>query len=146
MDSAFETDVSVEWIILADAAEVVNGKLYLLGGGWDTLVVNSGFPVARPIGMAIAFRVPWASTNQRQRATVEVTDEDATARLTTIQMQFEMGRPAGIAYGQPQRFQMAATVPLTFPKEGSYTLTVLLDGEPVRHASFRVLRSHRPEA
>lgn len=138
MDGVLDAHTSVEWIILADAAEVVNGKLYLLGGGWDTLVMHTGFPASRSCGLAIAFRIPWASTNQRQHATVEITDEDAANKLVTLAMQFEVGRPAGIPHGQPQRVQLAANVPLTFPQAGSYTITVLLDGEPVRHTSFRV--------
>jgi hypothetical protein len=146
MDCGLDTRISVEWIILADAAEVVNGKLYLLGGGWDTLVVTTGFPVTRQCGLAVGFRVPWAATNQRQRAVVEITDEDATAKVATLQTQFEVGRPAGIPHGQSQRFQMAATVPLTFQRDGIYTITVLLDGEPVRYTTFRVARSGRAEA
>ncbi len=51
-------DVTVEWLILADAAEVVAGKLYLMGGGWTVLTVSTSFPHRRNIGVAAAFRIP----------------------------------------------------------------------------------------
>ena len=34
--------MEVEWLILADSAQVIGNKLYLLGGGWDQLAVNTG--------------------------------------------------------------------------------------------------------
>jgi len=36
--------MEVEWLILADAAQVVGNKLYLMGGGWDKLTINNVFP------------------------------------------------------------------------------------------------------
>src|SRR5688500_1930861 len=36
--------MEVEWLILADSAQVIGGKLFLLGGGWDVLTVNTSFP------------------------------------------------------------------------------------------------------
>ena len=31
--------MEVDWLILADSAQVTGGKLYMLGGGWDRLTV-----------------------------------------------------------------------------------------------------------
>ena len=45
-ESAFDSpafEPSVDFAILADAAQAIAGKLFLLGGGWDTLRVG-GFP------------------------------------------------------------------------------------------------------
>ena len=30
----------IEWLILADEAELVNGKLYMMGGGWDRITAQ----------------------------------------------------------------------------------------------------------
>jgi hypothetical protein len=138
MDSEIESGVSVEWIIVADAAEVVNGKLYLLGGGWDTFLVGRDFPVSRTCGLAVAFRVPWAATNQRFVAAIEITDADAKA-LATMNLDFEMGRPPGIEPGQAQRFQMAANLPLTFRQPGTYVVTVRV-AETSRRTTIRVMK------
>jgi len=41
--------MQLDFLILADRAEAVNGKLYLLGGAWDRLGLTSlpGQPTAR---------------------------------------------------------------------------------------------------
>jgi hypothetical protein len=136
---------SVEWVILADAAQVVNGKLYLLGGGWDAVIVPSAFPASQACGIAIAFRVPWNETNQRKHADVEITDEDASATVATMGLQFEVGRPAGITAGQSQRFQIAANVALTFPRPGSYVILVKIDGETKMRTTFNVVQGQTPQ-
>src|SRR5437773_10351851 len=56
--------VSLEWLILADSAQVVGNKLYLAGGGWDLLTINAEFPHDQIIGLAASFGVPWSETNQ----------------------------------------------------------------------------------
>ena len=49
-------------ILLADSAQAINGKLYILGGGWS--IADPG-----PIVMAIAMKieVPWDQANVRHR-------------------------------------------------------------------------------
>ena len=42
----------VEFIILADAVECVNGKLYMIGGGW-TVIRSPSYPATLHIGIAI---------------------------------------------------------------------------------------------
>ena len=92
IDQIIDTRISVEWLILADAAEVTGGKLYLLGGGWDRLTVNSQ-PAKRSFAVALAFRVPWHETNRQHVFQIEMADADGGSALT-VQGQFEVG-PAG---------------------------------------------------
>src|SRR5262249_54509042 len=48
----------VEFFILADYAEAVNGKLYMMGGGWDqSFVKDFSQPVS--FSFAIGIQVPW---------------------------------------------------------------------------------------
>ena len=49
-------------ILLADSAQAINGKLYILGGGWS--IADPG-----PVLMAIAMKieVPWDQANVRHR-------------------------------------------------------------------------------
>ena len=46
-------------MLLADAAEAVGGKLYILGGGWSI----TG-PQPTPSAIAIKIDVPWDQTNK----------------------------------------------------------------------------------
>ena len=58
-------------MLLADAAQAVGGKLYVLGGGWS--VIGPG-----PATMAIAMKidVPWDQTNLRHHWILDLVDED----------------------------------------------------------------------
>ena len=53
----------VDVALLADAVQAVRGKLFILGGGWDTLWVQR-FPARHPslaIGLRLRVPVSWAS-------------------------------------------------------------------------------------
>lgn len=131
--------MEIEWLILSDAAQVVGNKLYLLGGGWDVLTVNSGFPVQRRCAVSIAFRVPWTETNQRHEFGVEITDDDGHRRLAKLNGGFEVGRPPGIRPGQDQRVQTAVDLALRIDNPGQYAVVATIDGEVHRRASFNVV-------
>jgi hypothetical protein len=131
-----------EWLILADGAEVVAGKLYLLGGGWDTLAVNQTFPVTRHLSLAAAFTVPWNETNQRHTVEIEVSTEDGLS-LARIEGQLEVGRPAGIPLGTDQRAQLAASFGLEFKGPGLYSIVARIAGEENARTHFRVVNAAR---
>lgn len=126
--------------MLADAAQIVNGKLYVLGGGWDTLVVSGPFPVNRPCGLAIAFRIPEQGSTQRKTARIQVIDQEGTSTIATSDIQFQSSRPIGDDGVLPQRVQLAAGLNLSFPKAGTYVVTVSVEGVEVGRTRFRVVQ------
>jgi len=128
----------LEWLILADFAQIVANKLYVQGGGWDVLTVNSGFPVQQNIGLAVAFSVPWDATNQRHNVEIEVQTDDGEP-IAKIGGQVEVGRPPGIPPGQAQRFQMAANIGLTLAKPGIYVIVAKIEGEEAGRVHFNVV-------
>jgi len=67
---------AVDFALLADAVQAVQGKLFILGGGWDTLYVSS-FPARHPsLAIALRVRVPWSATGSSMRIAVELQDAD----------------------------------------------------------------------
>lgn len=52
--------VQIEFVILADRAEVVANKLYMMGGAWDRIQVSS-FPTIFPMAVAVRIRLPKAA-------------------------------------------------------------------------------------
>jgi hypothetical protein len=133
--------MNVEWLILADAAEVTGGKLYLLGGGWDTLTINSAFPVVQPMAVAFAIEVPWNETNQKQRVQFEIADQDMNASLAQGEVEFEVGRPPGRPIGQAQRVQFAFKIAIELPHGGVYTVAVRGAALDERRITFNVVPS-----
>ena len=135
--------MEVEWLILADSAQVVGNKLYLLGGGWDRLTVNTGFPTDRRIAVALAVKVSWNETNQKHTFEVEVASEDPTTEepksLMKIAGQFEVGRPAGIPQGQDQRVQLAIDLNLKIEAPGTKVIIARIEGQEMRRIRFAVV-------
>ncbi len=133
--------VDVEFLILADWAQVLGGKLYLQGGGWDTLTVGSAFPHKRNLGIAAGFTVPWAATNQKANIALEVKDDDTQSSLFKLEGQLEAGRPPGIPPGIDQLVLMALNNVAEFESSGSHVIVVTIDGEERRRKAFRVVQA-----
>jgi hypothetical protein len=130
--------MEVEWLILADFAQMVANKLYLQGGGWDKLTVNSGFPVTHQMGMAASFRVPWNETNQENHVEVEVVTDDGDS-IAKISASFTVGRPADIPAGQDQRSQIAGNLALQLPRPGTYTIIARIENQEAARTHFNVV-------
>jgi hypothetical protein len=135
--------VEIEWLILADSAQVVGNKLYLMGGGWDRLNVNKDFPFDQRCAIAVAIKIPWNETNTKHVFEIEVLGEDPATEepksIAKIGGQFEVGRPAGIAAGQEQRIQMAIDMGLRFEGPGIKTVIARVDGNELRRLLFTVI-------
>ena len=135
--------MNVEWFILADSAQVVGGKLYLLGGGWDRLTVNTGFPFDQRCALALSIKVPWNETNQKHSFEVEMISEDKTTEQPKTLMkaggQFEVGRPPGIRQGQEQRFQLAIEMNLRIETPGTKTAITRVEGQEMSRLDFTVI-------
>jgi hypothetical protein len=134
--------MEIEWLILADAAQVVGNKLYLMGGGWDKLTVNNAFPVDQRCALALSLKVSWNETNQKHNFEIEIISEDSETEQPRSLMkaggQFELGRPPGIGPGQDQRFQVALDMNLKIDGPGTKYVVARVEGQEIRRLSFDV--------
>ncbi len=135
-----EEAMAIEWLILADAAEVNGGKLYLLGGGFDRITVSSPLPVRRRIALAVSVNVPWGKTNERHRLTLDFVDEDGN-RQAKVEGHFEVSRPPGAKAGQAQRVQMALQADIEMKKLGANVVIGSIDDEESRRVHYNVVAS-----
>jgi len=119
--------MNVEWLILADAAEVNGGKLYLLGGGWNQLAANK-FPFPHNMAIAVSFKIPWTQTNEKHSFEISIADSDGRS-VAKVPGQFEVGRPVGVPVGQEQRAQIVVNLNWTINQAGGYAVAVRLNGE-----------------
>ena len=121
-------------LLLADSAQEVGGKLYILGGGWS--ITAPGTPSA----IALKFEVPWDRANQRHTIELELMTEDGDAVLVPgpdgepiplrIEGQLEVGRPAGLKPGTPIDAAMAISLgPLPLEPDRRYQWRLSIDGE-----------------
>ncbi|MCY3653010.1 MAG: hypothetical protein OXG89_08315, partial [bacterium] len=80
LERSLDPTPSVEFAMVADAVQAVGGKLYILGGGWELLYVES-FPARHPsIGIGMRLRVPWPYQDSF-RLSVDLMDEDGRSLL-----------------------------------------------------------------
>ena len=135
--------MEIEWLILADSAQVIGNKLYLLGGGWDVLKANKEFSFIQNCALALAVQVPWNNTNEKHNFEIEVFSEDQNTEepktIAKLEGQFEIGRPPGIPRGQSQRIQMAVNMGLKIETAGTKIVEARIDGENPKRITFNVL-------
>ena len=134
--------MEIEWLIIADAAQVVGGKLYLIGGGYDLVTLPNGPPAPHNMAVAVAFTVPWNDTNVKHHFQLEILDGDGN-KIFGSDGQFEVGRAPGILPGQDQRTQLAMNIGWRVEKLGSYEAVArVMNSE--RRFPFRVIASGGP--
>ncbi len=128
----------VEWLILADSAEVLGNKLFLMGGGWDTLTPPS-FPTVHNFAVAAAIRASWEEVEQGGKQDIElVVAPRGGARQTLITAGALLAATATMRRGEPQRAQFAVRISLSFDKPGVHDLILRLNGEDARSVTFYV--------
>lgn len=86
---------TIDSLLLADFAEVVNGKLYLMGGGFTTVALAT-FDQPHRCYVAAALRIPWSHTNQKIAFSAGLENLDgATIDSWSMEGQLEAGRAPG---------------------------------------------------
>jgi len=118
-------------LLLADAAQAVDGKLYVLGGGWSV----TG-PQPAPMAIALKIDVPWDQTNTRHRWRLELVTGDGQqvtlpdGSALELEQEFEIGRPPGVKPGTPLDFVVAISFPpLPLEAGNQYSWQLTIDGE-----------------
>lgn len=131
-------------LMLADAAQVADGKLYVLGGGWS--VLNG----AAPMAVALKVEVPWDQANLPHEWRLELLDQDGhpvglgdpASEQAPVQVggTIEVGRPAGLPPGTSLDVPLAVSFGVLPLQPGGYVWRVTIDGEThdTWHLAFRV--------
>jgi len=138
-----EPGIKSECFLLADSAEACNGKLYVLGAGWDSLNARE-FPTIHPrITLPIVLSVPWGETNQDHTFLISLRDDDNQPVLPEpFTGSFKLGRPVDAVPGEPMKIVVAVNVNnLKIEREGRYTFVLEVDGRELGRTSFRARRT-----
>jgi hypothetical protein len=134
-------------LLLADSAQAVEGKLYVLGGGWSIIG-----PQPAPMALAVKIEVPWSDANIPHQVKVELLDEDGQPIMVDtpdgeqpieVSAQFEVGRPPGLKPGTPIDVPMAMNFgPMPLPAGSRYVWRLSIDDQS--QDDWRVAFSTRP--
>ena len=134
-------------MLLADAAQAIGGKLYILGGGWSLIGPNPA-----PFAIAIKIEVPWNEGNEKHQLQLKLLDADDQPvliptptgdRPCEINSAFETGRPPGLRAGQSLDVVLAINIaPLPLSPDSQYVWCCYINGETLDH--WRARFSTRP--
>ena len=120
--------------MLADHAQALFGKLYLMGGGWNVIGPD-------PSSMALAgiIELDWNEANEPKRMRIELLTEDGQSvpvqtpvgeRPVQIETTVEVGRPPGTPRGVSFNIPLAINLgPLPIPPGHRYVWRFSIDGE-----------------
>ena len=130
--------ITVDFLILADAAQVQGNKLYMLGGGW-TFIWAKEFPTQHQVAVTAGILVPWLDTNTRHEFRIELRAEDGT-KFGEVRGQFEQGRPAGLPAGTTQRMMVATNLTIRVERAVEAVAELWLDGALAKSVPFHVVQ------
>jgi hypothetical protein len=135
-------------MMLADSAQAVAGKLYVLGGGWSI----TG-PDPTPSAIAIKLDVPWDRAEEPHRWMLALVDADGSPVLLPgtdgepqplrLEGEIEVTRVVESAPGIPLDWAMAINIgPLPLTPGQRYVWELSIDGES--HPDWHLAFSTRP--
>jgi hypothetical protein len=132
-------------LMLADSAQAIEGKLYILGGGWTI----TG-PDPAPFAIAVLMEVDWDETNERHTFGMNLLTEDGkpvqgpgNEAGIRVEGTFEVGRPPGVRPGSTFNFPVAVNVaPLALSPGQRFVWQLSIDGET--RPTWRVAFDTRP--
>ncbi len=137
--------MEIDYLILAEHAEVTGAKLYLMGGGWDTMNV-ADVPANVRITAVAGIRVEWDETNVAIPLVVRVDDDDAQ-EVFRLNGQINVGRPPQLLPGTSQLSQMTFVLQLQLKALGGYRVSLAVgpeDRQVRRSVPFRLVKAAPP--
>ncbi|HEY7847359.1 MAG TPA: hypothetical protein VIC83_04095 [Candidatus Limnocylindria bacterium] len=126
----------VDFLILADFAQAIGGKLYLQGGGWSRFNPPA-YPAPVQFGVGLGVRVPYEETEDKHHVELKMQTADGTD-LWRIDADIETGRPPG-SRGEPQLAILAVSGGAQLQEPGEFVLRATVDGKERKRVSFKAM-------
>ncbi len=137
-------------MLLCDAAQVSDGKLYILGGGWS---MTGPDPV--PSAVALKIDVDWHEAEKPHHWELFLEDADGRPVLmetadgtqpVEVRGEFTVSQPAGIPEGSPIDVALAVNLgPIPLAPGTRFAWRLTIDGEALPGASLGFTTRPRPE-
>jgi hypothetical protein len=119
----------VDFLLAADRADVVGGKLYLMGAGFNRIQPPQ-FPFRLLLGIAVGVRVPVHESDKPHQLEVTLSALDSPP-LVRVGGRISTGRPPGLR-SIDVLVPVAFNVEVTFQSAGEYVLKATIDERHVR--------------
>lgn len=131
--------MKVTTALVADAAAVENGKLYVLGGAFDTIWAATLPAIHAQLALALVAEVDPGERQRDLDLDIRLVDEDEQATLLEARGKMRVGAPPNLRPGD------VSTVPLViplnnlqFPEAKGYAFVVSHAGSELARVRFQV--------
>ena len=131
--------MDVTTAMLADAASVEAGKLFVHGGAWDVIHVQN-IPAVHPtMALVLVFRIEYDEALADIPIVIELLDEDDRPAGPRIQGAIHAGHPPRTRRGMPNFYPLQMPFPLLeFTHEGGYRFRVTSGERELASIPFQV--------
>ena len=137
IDSQVE-QVHIDFVMLADKAEFINGKLYMMGGLYDRFE-HKDLNAARLLSIVVGIEIPWALTNQPHSITIRIESDDGDLVGKEIMADVTMARPINALPGQVFRAVLIPNIQMLFPSHGTFRIIAKGPNGDTKDTAFYVL-------
>ncbi len=125
--------------MLADAAQVSAGKLFVLGGGFDTITAGEFPALHRSLSLALVAEVGPADRNRQLDITIRLLNEDGGELGVESKGTFRVGSPAALPAGASSLVPLVANfLGIRFPDPGGYVFVIEHEGDELARVPFRL--------
>lgn len=126
--------------MLADAAQVQSGKLFILGGGFDTITVRSVPATHRSLTLAMVAEVQPEERQRDLELMISLVDEDGQPIGVEAKGKLRVGAPPNLPPGSSSIVPIVSPFHnITFPEAKGYAFLVSLDDKELARVTFRVV-------
>ncbi|MEN8239558.1 MAG: hypothetical protein ABFR53_10190 [Actinomycetota bacterium] len=127
--------------MLADAAQVQSGKLFVLGGGFDTISVRQLPATHRSVSLAMIAEVGPDERQQDLELVVQLVDEDGAEIGVVAKGKLRVGAPPNLPPGSPSIVPIVSPFHnVTFPEAKGYAFVVSMNDTELSRVKFRVVK------
>jgi uncharacterized protein DUF6941 len=130
--------MKIEYALLADAAQAVGGKIFVLGGGWN-LFRSPNFPAPVQLAVAIGLGFTFDEVGAKYPLSVVIADEAGVPIIPEMKGQVETGQSApDVPRTATVKIPVAINVNLSLPHPGTYGIVVTA-GTSTAQLSFEAI-------
>ncbi len=116
--------MKIEYALLADAAQAVGGKVFILGGGWN-LFRAPNFPAPVQLAIAVGLGFTAEEVGIQFPLNVVIADEAGVPVVPEMKGQVETGQPApDVPKTASVKIPVAINISLSLPHPGTYGIVV----------------------
>jgi hypothetical protein len=128
--------------MLADSAQVAGGKLFVLGGAFDTVHARAFPALVRSLSVVLVAEVEPAERERDLAIAVHLLDEDGGALGVESKGIMRVRAPSSLPAGASSLVPLVASfVGVRFPKAGGYVFIIEHEGRELGRIPFRVVEA-----